>query len=97
MEAWNVEISQFWRKFFQNWPKGLPQRGVLVTSFGEQIVFVSFLVSDEVLLIERQAPDTVGGRKVILPYTKIDALKITDPVKTDVFTSAGFTAATHSK
>ena len=85
-----MDNNQAWKAFFQQWPAGIPQRGVLVTCFGEQIAFVGFLTSNDMLVIERQAPDTVGARKVVLPFAKIDAVKVVDPVKIQVFTAAGF-------
>lgn len=88
-----MDIAQAWREFFAAWPTGLPHRGVLVTAFGEQVVFVDFLTTDSMLLVERQTPDAMGGRKVILPYGKIDAVKVVDTVGLPVFTAAGFKEA----
>lgn len=85
-----MDNAQAWRGFFVEWPRDLPRRGVVVTSFNEQIVFGNFLTTDSLLLVERQTPDSVGGRRVIIPYGNILALKLVDPVKTHVFTSAGF-------
>jgi hypothetical protein len=82
--------SAVWAQIFQKWPAKLPQRGVLVVTFGEQIPFCGFLRTADALLLERQTPDTMGARKVILPYSQIAGLKITDPVGADVFTEAGF-------
>jgi hypothetical protein len=50
-----------------------------VTSFGEQVNFVNFLVSGTAVLVERDKPDTVGARKIIVDYGAILALKIVDP------------------
>ena len=85
-----MEKSKIWNRFFREWPADLPTRGVVATSFDEQIVFVGYLVADDLLLLERQAPDTVGARKVIIPFSLIDAVKIVDPVKGAVFEASGF-------
>lgn len=79
-----------WKDFFCNWPDELPRRGILVTSFDEQIAFVGFLTSESLLLLERRAPDAVGARTVLLPYDKVTALKIADVVKPKMFVSMGF-------
>ena len=42
------------------------------------------------LLLERRAPDTVGARKVVLPYRDIAALKYIDVIKGKAFEAAGF-------
>lgn len=86
------DVAESWRTCFLQWPSDLERRGVLVTSFGEQIVFDSFATSDDMLLLERKAPDTVGARTVILPYQNIQALKIVDVTKVKTFQSMGFTA-----
>lgn len=68
-----------WSNLFQHWPASVPRQGTLVTTFGEQIPFVNFLVSGTAVLVERDKPDTLGARKVVLDYTAISALKLTDP------------------
>lgn len=67
-----------WRSVFQQWPGSVPKQGILVTNFGEQITFVNFLVSGTAVLVERDKPDTVGARKVIIDFGAISALKLTD-------------------
>ena len=84
------EMGTIWRNFLASWPAGLKQTGVMVTSTSEQVPFISFLMAEHVVMLERPAPDTVGARKVLMPYSKIDAIKITDPVGNDVFVNAGF-------
>lgn len=81
---------QVWRDFFCNWPADLPQRGVVVTSFNEQVPFVSFLMNEHMLMLERMAPDATGGRRMLLPFDFVVGVKITDPVKNEAFTQAGF-------
>lgn len=71
--------SETWRNVFQQWPGSLPKQGVIVTNFGEQIAFVNFLVSGTAVLVERDKPDTIGARKVVIDFTAISAMKLTDP------------------
>ena len=87
-----TDAAETWRNCFRQWPAELDRRGVLVTSFGEQIAFDGFATSEDMLLVERKAPDTVGARTVILAYTAILALKIVDVAKAKTFQSMGFTA-----
>ena len=84
------EMGTIWRNFFASWPDGLRQSGVIVASNADQVPFVSFLMAEHVVMLERPAPDTVGARKVVMPYNQIQAIKITDPVGNDVFADAGF-------
>ena len=60
--------TPFGATFFHKWPKDLPHRGVLVTNFNEQIPFDGFMTTETMLLVERRTPDTIGARKLILPY-----------------------------
>lgn len=79
-----------WKDFFCRWPRGIPRRGVLVTSFDEQIPFAGFLISEAFLLLERTTPDSMGARMVVLPYENLAALKITEVVKPAALESMGF-------
>jgi hypothetical protein len=86
-----------WKAVFDVWPKEMARRGVLVASFGEQIAFASFSAGEHFLLLERQTPDAVGARNIMLPYDKIMALKITDVVKPKQFQAFGFDMSLHPK
>jgi hypothetical protein len=88
-----MDNARVWRSFFHEWPSQLPTRGVVVTTFGEQIPFINYLISDTLLILERRAPDSLGGRTVILPFGQIDAVKIVDPIKTEVLLQSGFQPA----
>lgn len=87
-----TDVAEIWRSCFRQWPLEIERRGVLVTSFGEQIAFDGFATSDEMLLVERRTPDTVGARTVLIAYQNIQAVKIVDVVKAKAFSSMGFTA-----
>lgn len=84
-----MEMASTWRKFFVEWPTCVPQRGVVVTSF-EQVPFIGFMLQERFVLLERRAPDTVGGRRVLVPYDAILSVKIVDPVKNEDLTQVGF-------
>lgn len=84
------DANEVWRDCFNHWPPEVERRGVLVTSFDEQIPFESFAASEEMLLIERRAPDTLGARMVMIAYHDIRALKIVDVLKPKAFQSLGF-------
>jgi hypothetical protein len=85
-----MDTTHAWQECFRNWPAGLERRGVVVTSFDEQIPFDGFATSEHLLLLERKIPDTLGARKILLSYSQIVALKITDVVKMKAFQSLGF-------
>jgi hypothetical protein len=84
-----MEDPNIWRKFFSDWPKELPRKGVLVASF-DQVPFQDFFTSENFVLVQRRAPDTVGARDVIVPYSQILAIKITEVIKPKIYREAGF-------
>jgi hypothetical protein len=86
----NHTAADTWRNPFQHWPGSLPKQGLLVTNFGEQIAFTNFLVSGTAVLVERDKPDTIGARKVVLDYGAISAVKLTDPGDIARFQVLGF-------
>jgi hypothetical protein len=92
-----LDSTQAWKEYFEVWPASVKRRGVLVTSFGEQVPFQDFMTHAGLLLIERTAPDTVGARMVLLPYSQIAGLKITDPLPIQALESAGFVAKAAAK
>jgi hypothetical protein len=85
-----MDTGAIWHNFFLAWPKDMLRRGVLVTTFEEQIPFDGFLTTDTLLLLERRTPDTIGARKVILPFGNIAAIKLVDVVKQKILATAGF-------
>jgi hypothetical protein len=84
------ESESQWRPIFENWPVGLPRQGVLTTTFQESIPFADFRFSNGLLLVERDRPDSLGARKVMLPYSLIAALKLTDTGELSRYQVMGF-------
>jgi hypothetical protein len=85
-----VETLEQWKAWFRGWPAELPRNGVVITISGEQIPFHGFLAGEDMVLLQRRTPDSLGSRQVLLPYQRIDSLKITDVVSPKVFAAAGF-------
>jgi hypothetical protein len=83
-------VLENWRDFFAQWPADMHRRGIIVTSFDEQIPFSAFWTSSNLLLLERQTPDSLGARTIVLAFTQITALKIVDVVKPKSFQTLGF-------
>ena len=85
-----MNSGEYWRALFENWPSSVPRRGLLITTFGDSIPFVNYLISGGIVLLERDKPDTTGARKVMVAYEAIAALKITDVVELANFQALGF-------
>ncbi len=82
-----------WKSWFREWPEKFPRQGVVATVLGDQIPFSGFLAGETMLLLQRKTPDSLGSRQVLLPYQRIDSLKITEVVEGKVFEKIGFVGA----
>ena len=85
-----MNTGEYWRALFENWPSSVPRRGMVITTFNESIAFINYMMSGGILLLERDRPDTVGARKVMIAYDAISAVKITDVVELANFQALGF-------
>ena len=85
-----MEKSICWQVLFQRWPDSIPKVGIAVISLNESITFSNFQISDYAVLFERDRPDTMGARTVIVPWQEIAAVKLTSPIESAQFQDMGF-------
>ena len=85
-----MNTGEYWRSLFENWPSTVARRGLVITTFNESIPFVNYLISGGIVLLDRDKPDSLGARKVMLAYDAIAAIKITDVVELANFQALGF-------
>lgn len=85
-----MQAAETWRSLFETWPDAMPRKGALVTSHGESIPFIDFMISSGILLVERDGPDAAGNRKVMLHYQAISAVKLATSNPMSQFQSMGF-------
>ncbi len=85
-----MDSGEAWRTIFEGWPEAIPRQGIVVTKFQETIPFTDFLVSAGVVMLERDRPDSMGARKVMLAYDAIAAVKLTSPLELARFQVMGF-------
>jgi hypothetical protein len=84
-----IENDHHWHAIFERWPADLPRQGIITTA-QESFGFSDFLISQELLLAERDRPDAIGSRKIFVPFTAILALKLTDPGSLAPYKQFGF-------
>lgn len=87
-----METAEAWRSLFETWPESIPKSGMLITNTQESIPFVNFLISGGILLLERDKPDSLGARKVMVAYSAISAVKIASTLELARFQVMGFQA-----
>jgi hypothetical protein len=73
-----MDQSECWRDLFMNWSPKIPRQGLIVTSAQEAIPFINFMTSRGVLLVERDRPDGSGARKVMVAFSAIQGVKLTN-------------------
>ena len=79
-----------WKALFTNWPKDVQRRGVVVNTLNEAIPFRSFMIKEDMLLLDRTNPDPLGSRFILLGFDSVHNVKLIDPIKESVFAAAGF-------
>lgn len=82
--------AEGWKRVFVNWPPKLQRRGLVTTTLDETIPFKAFLISDEMLALERTNPDPLGTRVILLDFGSIALLKIIDPIGAEALAPLGF-------
>ena len=80
-----------WQEVFSKWPEKLPKRGIVLSTLNEATPFKSFLIKGDMLLLERTNPDPAGARYILMGFDAIHMVKLIDPLKEEIFASAGFT------
>jgi hypothetical protein len=85
-----MQSAAYWQMLFENWPGSFPRQGIVITTQPDTIPFANFMITDGLLLLERDKPDSQGGRKVILSYESIAGVKFTTTVPTEEFSALGF-------
>ena len=85
-----MDAASAWQELFENWPSDAPKIGIIVTNYQENIGFSDFMTADGLLAVERDRPDSIGARKVIVAYTAILAVKMTDTGDLSNVASLGF-------
>lgn len=88
-----MQSGEGWRSILENWPESIPKQGIVVTTFQESIPFQNFLLSSGIVLFERDKPDSLGARKVMLSYEAISAIKLADTLELARYQVMGFQPA----
>ena len=86
----SIDAARHWQALFTGWPETLPREGLITTDFQETIAFTGFMLSEGLLIVERDRPDSHGSRKVILSYDVISAVKLTSTMELEGFGAMGF-------
>ncbi len=84
-----MDAVQAWHKLFTEWPSSVPREGMVVT-VTDTIPFIRFMAAEGLVLLERDRPDALGARKVMVPYGCIIVVKLTSPAELSTYCPLGF-------
>ena len=84
-----MDAIQAWHKLFAGWPVSVPRQGMVVT-ITDTVPFIDFLVSEGLVLLERDRPDALGARKVMVPFSSIVVVKMTSTADLAEYRAMGF-------
>jgi len=82
--------AENWKSFFTDWPADFPRNGIVITTLNEAIPFRSFWLKQDMLLLERNNPDAMGGRFLILGFDAISSVKFVSPLTEAAIDGSGF-------
>jgi hypothetical protein len=85
-----MPTGEAWKLLFEGWPAAIPRKGLVISKLGEIVSFQDFLISGGILLLERDKPDTIGARKVMIAYDDIALVKFVDTLELSRFQVMGF-------
>lgn len=85
-----MSTQNAFKTLFQRWPDSVPRRGIIVNKLGDNCPFKGYMLSNDVILLERTAPDALGARFVMVNFEEIKAVKLVDPLGAEALNSLGF-------
>lgn len=92
-----MDSAESWRSLFDSWPEQIDRRGAVLSKQGESLWFDNFLVSANILLLERNAPDASGARKAFIGYESIAMIKLPTTADLKELQAMGFRKARGSQ
>ncbi|REJ72280.1 MAG: hypothetical protein DWQ45_05440 [Planctomycetota bacterium] len=79
-----------WRAMFENWPADMPRRAIVSTATQDGIALTDFRIAGNLLMMERDRPDSLGSRKVVVAFEAITSVRFTDTGELSRFSAMGF-------
>jgi hypothetical protein len=65
----------------------------VIAAFDDPVPFCDFVFNADFVVLERATPDVHGARRVVLPFSLIQAVKYLTPLKTEQFLECGYVGA----
>lgn len=78
------------QQLFAEWPAAIERKGTVVTSWGDSVPFVDYMLNGDLLLLIRSQPDAHGTRRLILRVDDVQGIRIVEALDPMKFQAMGF-------
>lgn len=78
------------QQLFAEWPAAINRKGTVITSWGDAVPFVDYMLNGELLLLIRSQPDAHGTRRLIMNIKDVEGIRITEALDPLKFQAMGF-------
>lgn len=78
------------QQLFAEWPAAIERKGTVITSWGDSVPFVDYMVNGEMLLLIRSQPDAHGTRRLIMRIDDVQGVRILEALDPLKFQAMGF-------
>lgn len=77
-------------QLFSEWPAAIERKGTVITSWGDAVPFVDYLLNGDLLLLIRSQPDAHGTRRLIMKISDVQGIRIVEALAPERFQAMGF-------
>lgn len=78
------------QQLFAEWPAAIERKGTVITSWGDAVPFVDYMMNGDLLLLIRSQPDAHGTRRLIMNMSDVQGIRIIEAVEPQRFQAMGF-------
>lgn len=77
-------------QLFAEWPAAIERKGTVITSWGDSVPFVDYMLNGDLLLLIRSQPDAHGTRRLIMSINDVNGIRIMEAIDPHRFQAMGF-------
>lgn len=78
------------QQLLAEWPAAIERKGTIITSWGDSVPFVDYMLNGDLLLLIRSQPDAHGTRRLIMNLKDVNGIRIVEAIDPTRFQAMGF-------
>lgn len=78
------------QQLFAEWPAAIERKGTIITSWGDAVPFIDYMLNGDLLLLIRAQPDAHGTRRLIMYLKDVQGIRIVEALDPLKFQAMGF-------